>query len=135
METRAERRRRERAERKRGSGVTTKTVPGTPDIDVCSNGHPEQFQAFLLNGIAPQQCPRCGETPVFADIDSMEETPGNDMPESTTTPWLRTSGAEFDDDVAQVPIPPEFLDGLFTHAEYWRDEEDPSIWRLEGFSG
>lgn len=56
--TRSERRRAEREGRK-GARVADYISPD------CPGGHPEQYQAWMRNGIEPVQCPRCGCTPVI----------------------------------------------------------------------
>ena len=67
--SRSERRRRQKADWKaaqqriRGGG--------------CPNGHQEQAAAWMLYGIAPTQCERCGETPVF---DPLEQNISPDLP-------------------------------------------------------
>ena len=59
--SRAERRRRQKADwqaaqqRIRGGG--------------CVNGHQDQAAAWMLHGIAPTRCERCGETPVFGPLE------------------------------------------------------------------
>lgn len=55
--TRAERRREARRKAKYGD-------------DPCPNGHPEQAQRFMMTGLKPYECPRCGETPQFGNKDS-----------------------------------------------------------------
>lgn len=55
-ETRAERRRRLREERK---ALTA------PLVDCDTRGHPDQAYAWLMFGIEPEVCPLCGQVPQF----------------------------------------------------------------------
>lgn len=73
---RAERRRTEReAKRNRkrqggnGEHVVFTHSPRGESPDPCPNGHPDQFEAVVLNGGEPWPCKRCGETPRFGPIE------------------------------------------------------------------
>ncbi len=56
--TRSERRRAER-EGRNGAHVTDFVSP------TCPSGHPEQFLAWMRDGVEPVACSRCGHTPVI----------------------------------------------------------------------
>ena len=44
-----------------------KDFHATPDFisPACPSGHPEQNLAWMRNGIEPDECPRCGNTPAI----------------------------------------------------------------------
>ena len=61
---RAERRRRQKAD----WNAAQRQLKGGGGGD-CGGGHPDQARAFMLYGIAPTKCERCGETPVFGPVE------------------------------------------------------------------
>ena len=112
----------------------------------CPNGHPEQAEAWMLHGIPPAKCPRCGEIPQFGgshrSVNEVEPAEYG-MPERVTRQWI-VENSDKDAGLGVVQIPPAYQDGTCTHAEYWAEcehieepcdcEKDSAVmWRLESF--
>ena len=56
------------AEAKESSGPQTSTEAATDGTGLgyyCRNGHGQQAQAFMIDGVPPHRCPKCGHTPEF----------------------------------------------------------------------
>lgn len=88
--SRAERRRQAREQKK---AQREQDKAQGQDSDPCANGHPEQARAWLLHGIHPIKCLRCGETPQFGEqgdefLKVLSEAAEHSMPEKATRQWV-----------------------------------------------